>query len=68
MAGNEETLPGGLNPDELEDLLPEEEAILEQLQQETTEAEDVSERDAETIGDNELYSGSVEGGEVNFVE
>ena len=68
MTGNEETLPGGLNPDELEDLLPEEEAILEQLQQEATEAEDVSESDVETTGDNELYSGSVEGGEVNFVE
>lgn len=68
MAGNEETLPGGLNPDELEDLLPEEEAILEQLQQEATEAEDVSDNDAETTGDNELYSGSVEGGEVNFAE
>ena len=67
MTGNEETLPGGLNPDELEDLLPEEEAILEQLQQETTEAEDVSESD-EAPGDNELYSGSVESGEVNFVE
>lgn len=68
MTGNEETLPGGLNPDELEDLLPEEEAILEQLQQDVTEAEDVSESDVETTGDNELYSGSVEGGEVNFVE
>lgn len=68
MTGNEETMPGGLNPDELEDLLPEEEAILEQLQQEATEAEDVSESDVETTGDNELYSGSVEGGEVNFVE
>ncbi len=67
-ADNDETLPGGLNPDELEDLLPEEEAILEQLQQEATEAEDVSESDVETTGDNELYSGSVEGGEVNFVE
>ncbi len=67
MTGNEETLPGGLNPDELEDLLPEEEAILEQLQQETTEAEEVSESD-EAPGDNELYSGSVESGEVNFVE
>ena len=57
-----------MNPDELEDLLPEEEAILEQLQQETIEAEDVSESDTDTTGDNELYSGSVEGGEVNFVE
>ena len=68
MTGSEETLPGGLNPNELEDLLPEEEAILEQLQQETTETEEVSESDVETTGDNELYSGSVEGGEVNFVE
>lgn len=67
-SGSEETLPDGLNPDELEDLLPEEEAILEQLQQETIEAEDVSESDTDTTGDNELYSGSVEGGEVNFVE
>lgn len=67
-SGSEETIPDGLNPDELEDLLPEEEAILEQLQQETIEAEDVSESDTDTTGDNELYSGSVEGGEVNFVE
>ncbi len=66
--GNDENLPGGLNPDELEDLLPEEEAILEQMQQEASEAEEISESDAEVTGDNELYSGSVEGGEVNFVE
>ncbi len=66
--GNNETLPGGLNPDELEDLLPEEEAILEQMQQEASETEEISESDAEVTGDKELYSGSVEGGEVNFVE
>ncbi len=66
--GSDENLPGGLNPDELEDLLPEEEAILEQMQQETNEAETVIENEADTTGDNELYSGSVEGGEVNFVE
>ncbi len=66
--GNDENLPDGLNPDEMEDLLPEEEAILEQMQQEAFEAEEISESDAEVTGDNELYSGSVEGGEVNFVE
>lgn len=66
--GNNESLPGGLNPDEMEDLLPEEEAILEQIQQEASEAEEISESDAEVTGDNELYSGSVEDGEVNFVE
>lgn len=66
--GNDEINSGGLNPDEMEDLLPEEEAILEQMQQEASEAEEISESDAEVTGDNELYSGSVEGGEVNFVE
>ncbi len=56
-----------LNPEELEDLLPEEEAIIEQLQQENG-----TNPDAEVIapeeGNNELYSGSVEGGSVNFAE
>ena len=56
----------GLNPDEMEDLLPEEEAIIEQLQQEN-EQEAVTESDT-SEEDNELYSGSVEGGAVNFVE
>lgn len=57
----------GLNPEEMEDLLPEEELIIEQLQQEnnsnvTTDTEDG------INGDRELFTGSVEGGEVNFAE
>jgi len=57
----------GLNPEEMEDLLPEEELIIEQLQQEnnsnvTTDTEDG------VNGDRELFTGSVEGGEVNFAE
>ena len=57
----------GLNPDELEDLLPEEEEIIEQLQQEN-EQNSLEEVAPEDNDGNELYSGSVEGGEVNFVE
>lgn len=64
--GSEENIAEGLNPEEMEDLLPEEEAIIEQLQQENTQ-EAVTETDT-SEEDNELYSGSVEGGEVNFVE
>ena len=55
---------GGLNADELEDLLPEEEAIIEQLQQENEEPSEM--QDLPSGNDNELYSGSVEGGSVNF--
>lgn len=64
--GADENVVNGLNPDEMEDLLPEEEAIIEQLQQENKQ-EAVTESDA-SEEDNELYSGSVEGGTVNFVE
>ncbi len=57
----------GLNPEEMEDLLPEEEELLEQLQQQNAEGEEES--SANPDEDNkELFSGSVEGGAVNFVE
>ena len=56
----------GLNPEDMEDLLPEEEAIIEQIQQEN-EQDAVTDEEIQE-NDNELYSGSVEGGEVNFVE
>lgn len=52
----------------LEDLLPEEEEILQQMQQENAES---LQEEPEASADSEndvLYSGSVEGGEVNFVE
>lgn len=55
---------GGLNADELEDLLPEEEAIIEQLQQENEVPSET--QDLPSGNDNELYSGSVEDGSVNF--
>lgn len=63
----EENMVEGLNPDEMEDLLPEEEAIIQQIQQENAQDDAVTAPDA-SEEDNELYSGSVEGGEVNFVE
>ena len=63
-SGNE----GGLNPEEMEDLLPEEEAIIEQMQQEensvSNEDSSVSENDTNDV----LYSGTVEDGAINFVE
>lgn len=52
----------------LEDLLPEEEALLQLMQQENAES---LQEEPEASADSEndvLYSGSVEGGEVNFVE
>lgn len=61
---SEETAP------ELEDLLPEEEAILEQMQQNNSavgeNGEQVEVPDAES--EKELYSGTVNGGTVNFVQ
>lgn len=51
----------------LEDLLPEEEAILQQMQQEN-EPNQQGEEPAASENDDVLYSGSVEGGAVNFVE
>ena len=58
---------GDWNPEEMEDLLPEEEAIIEQMQQEdAVSSEEGSETTTE--GERELYSGSVEDGAVNFVE
>ena len=58
----------GWNPEEMEDLLPEEEAIIEQLQQEEVQSsESVPPASDENSGDL-LYSGSIEGGAVNFVE
>ncbi len=70
LAGEDVTtqpVPGGLNPDEMEDLLPEEEEIIEQLQQENAQ-QTVEEPEPSETGENELYSGTIEGSEVNFVE
>ncbi len=68
-AGEDNTMSadGVMNPEELEDLLPEEAIIIEQLQQENN-ADDRTETNDNTSGDRELFTGSVEGGEVNFVE
>ena len=54
--------------DKLEDLLPEEEAILEQLQQENEQVSETVEPQSESAQEGkELYSGTVNGGSVNFV-
>lgn len=68
-AGEDNTMSadGVMNPEELEDLLPEEAIIIEQLQQENN-ADDRTDTNDNTSGDRELFTGSVEGGEVNFVE
>ena len=58
----------GLNPEEMEDLLPEEEAIIEQLQQEGVQTSESVPSASEEYTDDLLYSGNVEGGAVNFVE
>lgn len=58
---------GVINPEELEDLLPEEALIIEQLQQENNSG-DAADTEDDSNGDRELFTGSVEGGEVNFVE
>ncbi len=52
----------------LEDLLPEEEEILQQMQQENEENLPEESETSENNENDVLYSGSVEGGEVNFVE
>lgn len=64
--GAEENASAEVNS-EPEDMLPGEEELLEQLQQEAVQE---NEESSETTGsgDKELYSGTVEGGSVNFVE
>lgn len=52
----------------LEDLLPEEEEILQQMQQENEENLPEEPEASENNENDVLYSGSVEGGAVNFVE
>lgn len=64
MPGTEE---GVLNPDKMEDLLPEETEIIQQMQQEDIQ-ETTSETTERVEEGRELYSGSVEGGTVNFVQ
>lgn len=63
----EENVQGGMNPEEMEDLLPEEEAIIEQFRQEEAQVTVETSEGADS-DHNELYSGTVEGGSVNFVE
>ncbi len=59
--------PDVLNPETLEDLLPEEAELLEQLKQENTENSDV-ESAAEGSDEKELFSGNINSGTVNFAE
>lgn len=59
--------PDVLNPETLEDLLPEEAELLEQLKQENAENNDV-ESAAEGSDEKELFSGNINSGMVNFAE
>lgn len=56
-----------LNPEELEHLLPEEEAIIEQMRQENNEVNSTTEN-SETEENSEIYSGSIQNGTVNFAD
>lgn len=68
----ESELPSEEKAPEWEDLLPEEEAILEQMQQDNVSEEQEEnggqETEAEQESNKELYSGTVSGGSVNFVQ
>lgn len=62
-----EDVPAEEPEDVMEDLLPEEQELLEQLEQEQAVESEAEQQEPQT-GDKELFTGSVEGGEVNFAE